>query len=98
MYEIDIIEQYKACYPCHYQQLCYSCNFISELDMSVLSTHCSSRLANILLSRNHTSDCRLAIGDWRLLFNQSEWSSLQMLCSNWLESNRQSPIANRQSL
>jgi len=36
------------------------------------------------LSRNHTSDCRLAIGDWRLLSNQSEWSSLQMLCSDWL--------------
>jgi len=39
---IDIVKQYKVCYPCyfHYQQLCYPCHFIfsSELDMSVLST------------------------------------------------------------
>jgi len=52
--DIGIVEQYKACWPCHfhYRQLYYFCYFIfiSELDMSVLSTSFKlGRLASIPL-------------------------------------------------
>jgi len=52
--DIGIVEQYKACCPCHFhnRQSCYLCYFIfsSELDMSVLSTSFKfGRLSSILL-------------------------------------------------
>jgi len=52
--DIDIVEQYKACCPCHfhYRQSCYPYHFIfsSRLDMSVLSTSFKfGRLSNIPL-------------------------------------------------
>jgi len=55
MCDVGIVEQYKACCPCHfhYRQLCYPCHFIFsfELDMSVLSTSFKfDRLTSILLS------------------------------------------------
>jgi len=54
--DIGIVEQYKACCPCHflYRQSCYPCHFIYsfELEMSVLSTSFKfGRLSSILLSR-----------------------------------------------
>jgi len=53
--DIGIVEQYKACCPCHFhcRQSCYPCHFIfsSELDMPVLSTSFEfGRLASVPLT------------------------------------------------
>jgi len=89
--DISIVEQYKACCPCHfyYRQLCYPCHFIfsSELDMSVLLTSFKfGRLSDatdptVARSEDATWVRRLALRDIRNFGDDSEDALIRFPCT-----------------